>query len=120
MRWPAMITPLPVASAGACLVQGFATSGRRMVENTFTTADSATWLMVSSGAALAAIAPVALARRSSDRRTLVTLRVMGARLCSGWVHGTGADFDTETAALPFPPHLTYLSAATVRHRFPRR
>jgi hypothetical protein len=32
-----MTTPLPVTSVGACLVQGFHTSGPRIDENTFKT-----------------------------------------------------------------------------------
>src|SRR5580704_12554055 len=37
MRSPSMMAPLPVTSAGACLVQGRAGSGRSTVANTLTT-----------------------------------------------------------------------------------
>ena len=78
-----MTTPLPVASSGGCLVQGRAMSGRRMVENTFTTAFSASWLMVSALLAFAfAAAPVTGTRHraSNDRTSVGNVRVIKARL----------------------------------------
>src|SRR5215472_15797033 len=48
-----MTTPEPVASIGAALLQGRATSGRRMVENTLTTALSASRAIAGLGSATA-------------------------------------------------------------------
>src|SRR5580704_10098686 len=107
MRWPSMMTPLPVASAGACFAQGLATSGRRMVENTFTTADSASWLIASSGALAARACELTLSN-SSDSTRFGQMRVMEARLhLAGRADKCRADSDTETLPLPFPHDLTY-------------
>src|ERR1700726_4465354 len=58
MRSPSMTAPLPVTSAGACLVQGRAGSGRSTVANTLTTLllVSPDALSVGTGAAAAAAA----------------------------------------------------------------
>ena len=77
-----MMTPLPLASTGACLLQGLTISGRRMVENTFTTAFSASWLTLSSAGAAARAPEVSngidSAPRSARRRER-SVRVMKAR-----------------------------------------
>src|ERR1700746_2655920 len=49
MRLPSMTTPEPNASTGEALPHGRATSGRRMVENTFTTALSASCAIAGLG-----------------------------------------------------------------------
>src|SRR5262249_41148298 len=51
MRLPSMTTPEPKASIGEALLHGRATSGRRMVENTFTTALSASCAITGLGSA---------------------------------------------------------------------
>src|SRR5215472_1601486 len=81
IRLPSMTTPEPVASIGAALLQGRATSGRRMVENTLTTALSASWAIAGLGSAAAfaaAAAAVSSAPASSQlqntRRRLGVMR----------------------------------------------
>src|SRR5437879_5592343 len=55
MRLPSITIPVPVTSAGACLVQGLKKSGYRAVEKTFTT-EFSTRLVLASEEALTGLA----------------------------------------------------------------
>src|SRR5580692_11444313 len=86
MRLPSMTTPEPLASIGADLPQGRATSGRRMVENTFTTAVSAAWVMALLAAAAFGSAAMLGVVVTAARQTSRTIR----RLCMRKLLSQGA------------------------------
>src|SRR5215469_15804107 len=93
-----MTTPEPNASSGDALLHGRATSGRRMVENTLTTALSASWAIAGLGSAAgwgAAPAPGASAPASNQPQS--TKRSAG--LMNGFPRRVATrDSDTEAQA----------------------
>src|SRR6516165_10887308 len=99
-----MTTPEPVASIGAALLQGRATSGRRMVEKTLTTALSASCAIVGLGSAAdwgaARAAGASVPARSQPQNTKRRAGVMNCASFQGLV-GAG-DSDTEAQACRGP------------------
>src|SRR5215469_10869404 len=85
-----MTTPEPNASSGDALLHGRATSGRRMVENTLTTALSASWAIAGLGSAAgwgAAPAPGASAPASNQPQSTKRSAGLMMDFLAGWTRG---------------------------------